>query len=87
MSSVSLEAPPAHPVWWRVTKFRLAPWVDKSVVRNLGTVRIFAKTWFEARSIAFTRIPGAAHVELQQESLIRSKIWNAVYPPPKQESK
>lgn len=67
MANKDLAAPPSQPVWWRVVSYSMAPWSIDSTSLAPKRVRVFAKTWFEARALALCEIPGAEHVELRQE--------------------
>lgn len=68
MPTRELSSPPAQPVWWRVVSYSMAPWALDANSLKPKHVRVFAKTWFEARALAMREIPGAESVEIQQES-------------------
>lgn len=67
MANVELNAPPPHPIWWRVVSYTVADWALHESLRP-KRVRVFAKTWFEARALAMVQIPGAENVEIEQEA-------------------
>lgn len=67
MANQELAPPPSAPVWWRVISYSVADWALHESLRP-KRVRVFAKTWFEARALAMVQIPGAENIELQQEA-------------------